>query len=93
MVIVYLMKTNNHKNHHKSVHQRIEYLFRHRTFLVLVLSFMALGLIKYEMQLLGILHEMYGHGLGLMSTYTHQEITRMPVQYGNEIRHTATSGE
>ena len=90
------MKTKNikHPNHHPTIHIRIERFFRHRTFLTMTLSFMAIGVVKYQTHMLDVIHEMYyGHGLGLMSTYTHHdEVTRMPVSYGSSMRIAPISG-
>jgi len=89
------MKTKTHQHHHVSVHQKVERFFRHRTVLTVVLSFMALALLKYEVQLLGVIHMAYNQGFGLVASYTphHDEITRMPIQYGSNVRNTTTSGE
>ncbi len=78
-----------------SIHVRVERFFRHRTFLGLVLSFMAIGFIKYQSHVAAVVQEIYsGQGTGLLSSYTHhQEITRMPITYGNNVKHTPISGE
>ncbi|HEU4913989.1 MAG TPA: hypothetical protein VFT16_01095 [Candidatus Saccharimonadales bacterium] len=89
------MKTKNSKKHPTSVHVRVERFFRHRSFLALVLSFMAVGVMKYESHMLGVLHELYyGEGLSMFSVYAHhEEVTRMPVDYGSSVRYTPNSGE
>lgn len=88
-------KTYKHPNHIPSVHVRVERFFRHRTFLTVVLAFMALGLIKYETHMLAIIHQVYyGQGVGFLTTYAHHdEITRMPVDYGGKVRHALISGD
>jgi hypothetical protein len=92
------MKNKNSKNH-MTIHQRLERLAHHRAVLTVVLSFMALGYLKYETQFAHMLHEAYVHGFSMVSAYTHhesphhQEVTRMPVEYGSGIRTTFTSGE
>lgn len=90
------MKNKNikHPNHLPTVHIRIERFFRHQTFLTVVLAGMALGLIKYQTHMLAIIHDIYyGQGVGMVSAYTHhEETTRMPVEYGNPVRHTPISG-
>lgn len=89
------MKTKNSKKHPTSVHVKVERFFRHRTFLSLVLSFMAIGLIKYQSHMLTVLHELYyGQGVGMLSSYTHHdEVTRMPITYGSNVRSAPISGE
>lgn len=88
------MKNKNHQKHHLSVHQRIERLAHHRGMLTFILGFMAIGLIKYEAHFLSIMHDMYNQGFGFVSTYAHHdEVTRMPVQYGSAARDATTSGE
>lgn len=89
------MKTNTQKgSHHLSVHQRLERLAHHKGVLTFILTFMTLGLVKYEAHFLSILHDMYNQGFGLVSTYAHHdEITRMPIQYGPGTRNVTTSGE
>jgi hypothetical protein len=89
------MKTKNSKHQHTTVHVRIERFFRHRTMLSFVLSFMALGLIKYQSHMLAVIHELYyGQGMGMLSSYTHHdEVTRMPITYGSNVRNTPISGE
>lgn len=93
------MKNKNHKNHHHiTIHQRLERLAHHRTVLTVILSFMALGFIKYESQLFHVFHDLYNQGFGLMSSYTvhsphHYEVTRMPVEYDNSLRSPSTGGQ
>jgi hypothetical protein len=88
-------KTVKHPNHLPSIHVRVERFFRHRASLALVLSFMALGLVKYETHALAIVHEMYyGQGVGFLTNYAHHdEITRMPIDYGGKVKHALVSGE
>jgi hypothetical protein len=90
------MKTKNikHRNNHHTVHIRIERFFRHRTVLSIVASFMAVGVVKYQTHMMSVIQEMYGHGFGMVSTYTHhEEVTRMPVSYGVSVRPSPISGE
>jgi hypothetical protein len=92
------MKNKNikkHPNHHPTVHIRIERFFRHRSMLTLILSFMAIGVVKYQTHMLGVIQEMYyGQGFGMLSSYTHHdEVTRMPVSYGSSVRTSPISGE
>lgn len=87
------MKTKKRK-HHLSIHQRVERLCHHQVVLTGILLFMSLSFLKYEIKLFGILHELYNQGFGLMSSYTHHdEVTRMPVQYGSSSRNAPISGE
>lgn len=90
------MKTKNikHPNHAPTIHVQVERFFRHRAFLSLVLSFMAIGLVKYETHMLAVIHDIYyGQGIDMISSFTHhEEITRMPISYGSSVRHTPISG-
>lgn len=88
------MKNKNHK-HHITIHQHLERLAHHRIVLTCILSFMALSFLKYETQFFHVLHSAYGEGFSMVSAYTvhHEEVTRMPVQFGNSMRSTYTSGE
>jgi hypothetical protein len=87
------MKNKNNK-HHVSIHQKLERLAHHRVVLTCVLSFMALSFLKYETQFLHILHSAYNEGFGLVGVYAHHdEVTRMPVQYGGNVRTAPISGE
>ena len=56
---------------------------------------MAMGYLKYETQLFHTLHDAYNQGLGFVSSYTphHEEVTRMPIQYGSGMRSAFISGE
>lgn len=88
------MKNKNHK-HHVTIHQKLERLAHHKVVLTVILSFMALGYLKYETQLFHHLQDAYNQGFGFVSSYTphHEEVTRMPVQYGAGMRSAFISGE
>ncbi len=89
------MKNKKIQNHdHISVHQRLERLAHHRIILSCILSFMALSFLKYETQFLHIMQGAYGEGFGMVGAYAHHdEVTRMPVQYGAGMRSAHISGE
>jgi len=89
------MKNKNHKNHrHITIHQRLERLAHHHVVLSCILTFMALSFLKYETQFLHIFHTAYKEGFSLVGSYAHHdEVTRMPVQYGSNMRSTYISGE
>jgi len=74
---------------------RIERFFRHRSVLLLVLLSMGIGLLKYQTHLALIVGETYyGSSWDMLSTNArHEEITRMPVEYGTGIRFATHSGE
>jgi hypothetical protein len=92
-------KNNKHHRHYVTVHQRLERLAHHRIVLTVILAFMALSYIKYETQLVQMLHDAYAHGFSMIGAYAHheaphhEEVTRMPVQYGSGMRSTSISGE
>lgn len=75
---------NKHSKHYLTAHQRIERFFRHRVFLMVVLASMGIGLLKYQSNLLGAMQQLYyGNGLSFLhANASHEEITRMPVNYG-----------
>jgi len=88
------MKNKNNHHHHVSVHQKLERIAHHRLVLSAILGFMVLGLIKYETNLLFVIHDAYNQGFGFVSAYAHHdEVTRMPIQYGSGMRTTSTSSE
>jgi hypothetical protein len=88
------MKNKNNKHHHLSIHQKLERLAHHHVILVVVMSFMTLGLVKYEAQLLYVIQNAYGEGFGLASTYTHHhETLRMPIEYGSDMHYAPISGQ
>jgi hypothetical protein len=85
---------NKNSNHHLSIHQKLERLAHHQAVLSCILSVMALGLLKYETQAFYVLQNAYYQGFGMASVYAHHdEITRMPVQYGRDMRTTLISGQ
>jgi hypothetical protein len=86
------MKNKNH--HHITVHQRLERLAHHHIVLTCILTFMGLSFLKYETQFFHIFEKAYHEGFGLVSSYAHHdEVTRMPVQYGSSLRAAPISGE
>jgi hypothetical protein len=90
------MKNKNNKHHisYVTVHQKLERLAHHRILLTCILSFMALSFLKYEMQFFHVMHSAYSEGIGMVGGYAHHdEVTRMPVQFGNGMRSTFISGE
>lgn len=89
------MKNKNHKHHisYITIHQKLERLAHHRIILVCILGFMGLSFLKYETQFLHVLHGAYNEGFSMISSYTHHdEVTRMPVQFGSNVRSTYISG-
>lgn len=87
------MKNKNSK-HHLSIHQRIERLCHHNAVLSGVVFFLILGLIKYQSHMFGVLQKAYDEGFGITSLYAHHdEVTRMPIQYGSGVRTNHISGE
>lgn len=88
------MKIKKNKHHHLSIHQKLERLAHHNLILAAIVSFMAVGLIKYEAQLMYVIHDAYGKGIGIASTYTHHhEVLRMPVEYGSDMHNAPISGQ
>jgi hypothetical protein len=91
-----LMKNKHIKKHHLSVHQQLERLAHHHLVVSAVLSCMVVGLIKYEMGVVHIWHDIYNEGFGLISTYTHtshHETLRMPIEHGDDMRAAPISGQ
>jgi hypothetical protein len=65
------MKTKNH--HHKTIHQHIEQLLRHRLSLVVVLFLMFVTVSSFDGRLRNLLQEVYAQGWGWVGTYMHHE--------------------
>lgn len=64
---------NKHRNHHKTVHQRIEAMLRHKLSLMLVLGVMSFGVLTFDGRFRGLVQEMYAQGWGWIGTYLHHE--------------------
>jgi hypothetical protein len=84
------MKTKTTNNH--SIHQRVEHFFRSRVCLAVILSFLALAVLKTDSRLVGMMREMYAQGFGMIGMYMREETARMPVNFGTNVRITTISG-
>ena len=90
-------KTNNQtglNNLEHSIHMKVEYFFRHRAFLAVVLLAMTVGLLKYQENLKVVLRQISSGDVAVLNNYLHHdEITRMPINYGVRVRYVSTSDE
>ena len=86
------MKTKSLKTDYSTVFQRLEYFFRSRTVLLIIVALMTFG-ITYETHLREAFREIYyNQGAGFLNIYLHGEETRMPVIYNTGLRAMTTSG-
>lgn len=67
------MKNKKSKHHHKTIHQRIEALMRHRLSVVIVAALMLIGVLSLDSRLRHIAQDMYASGWGWIGTYLHHE--------------------
>ena len=67
------MKQNIHPNHHRTVHQRIEQLLRHRVALLAILGFLGIALLRFDYRAGQIAQQAYTQGFGWIGTYMHHE--------------------
>jgi hypothetical protein len=74
------MKTENYQ--HKTIHQRVEELLRHRAGLTMVVFFMVIGASSFDGRFRHLLQEVYAQGWGWVGTYMHHE---HPMHYHNTI--------
>jgi len=65
------MKTKNH--HHKTIHQRIEAVMRHRLLLSSVAILMFMAIISFDSKVRGLAQDVYAQGWGWIGTYLHHE--------------------
>lgn len=65
------MKTKS--TQHKTIHQRVETILRHKASLALVLGIMAFGVLTLDGRFRGLLQETYAQGWGWIGTYLHHE--------------------
>lgn len=71
------MKNKKHKTnqpqHNHSIHQRVEYLSRHRAMLAIVMILMVMGVATLDSRLRGMLRDAYAEGFAWVGTYMHHE--------------------
>jgi len=75
-----------------TIHQRVERLGRHPVCLCAILACLLLAILKADSHLVGMMRQMYAQGFGLIGAYMREEPTRTPLDFGNQIRITSTSG-
>jgi hypothetical protein len=71
------MKTNKTPNH--PFHLHVEYFFRKRFCLLVVLALLGLAIIKSDGKMLGLMREAYAHGFGMIGAYLREETARTPI--------------
>jgi hypothetical protein len=65
------MKTKHHK--HKTIHQHVEQLLRHKLSLSLVTFIMLTAIVSFDGRLRTLMQEAYSQGWGWAGTYMHHE--------------------
>lgn len=68
-----MSSNKKHPNHHKTIHQHIEELMRHRVMLIAVLSLMGMAYVKMDTRVAQVMQQAYSHGFGWIGTYMHHE--------------------
>ncbi|MET1033582.1 MAG: hypothetical protein ABWX94_03710 [Candidatus Saccharimonadales bacterium] len=63
----------NKKHQHKTIHQRIDAVWRHRVSLTLVLLLMIVGVISFDSKMRNLAQDVYASGWGWIGTYLHHE--------------------
>lgn len=63
----------------RPVHLHIEYFFRKRVCLLVVMALMAVAIIKSDGKFLGIMRDAYSHGYGMIGAYLREEPVRTPL--------------
>jgi hypothetical protein len=86
------MKTNIHPNHHKTIHQHIEGVLRHKVMVMIVLAAMFMAVVNTDVRFRELMRTVYSEGMGFMTThFTHEHpshqhttmtIARMPTVSG-----------
>lgn len=66
-------KNNKNKQHKHSIHQRVEYISRHRAVLLVVLTLMVMAIASFDSRLRSVLREAYAEGFAWVGTYMHHE--------------------
>ena len=64
---------NKQTHHHKTIHQHVEELMRHRLMLLAVISFMGMAYIKMDSRVAQVMEQAYMQGFGWIGTYMHHE--------------------
>lgn len=64
---------NKNSHHHKSIHQHVERLLRHKLSVVVVLFFMFAAASTLDGRVRGLMQEAYVEGWGWIGTYLHHE--------------------
>lgn len=70
------MKT---KTHRKPFHLHLEYFFRTRYCVFVMLALLMLAIVKSDGRMLGIMREAYAQGFGVVGAYLREETTRTPI--------------
>lgn len=63
----------------RPLHLRIEYFFRKRYCLVVVMLLMAIAIVKSDGKFLGLMRDAYNHGYGMIGAYLREEPVRTPL--------------
>lgn len=72
MVMVMKKQIPNQK-HKKPFHLHLEYFLRTRFILGLVLGLLGIAIVRADNKMLGLLHDAYGEGYGMIGAYLRNE--------------------
>jgi hypothetical protein len=86
------MKTNTVKSQ-KPFHLHVEYFMRKQYCVLAVLALMVVAAVKSEGRLLGVVHDAYTQGFGVVGQFMREETTRMPVTFDIAARIPTISGK
>lgn len=68
-----MVTTMKNKKHHKTIHQHIEAMLRHRLLLAGVVVLMLIGIVSFDTKVRGLAQDVYAQGWGWIGTYLHHE--------------------
>ncbi len=73
------MKTQKqHTKNKKPLHLHVEHFLRTPILLGVVLGMLLIAIIKADSKLLGMVHEAYGEGYGVVGAYMRKEVVHAP---------------
>ncbi len=84
------MKTNIQD---RPFHLNLEYIFRHQYFMLAVLAFVLIAVIKTDGKFIGVMRQAYAQGFGMVGQYMREETTRVPITFDISVRVPTVSGK
>jgi hypothetical protein len=73
------MKTKNQNQ--RPFHLHVEYFFRERYCLGIVLGLLLVAMIKTDGRVFGLVRQAYAQGFGIVGQYMREETARVPVTF------------